>query len=61
MGALEIGAAVNVHSTQAQAHDAVIRVYDDVGNVIETHEPVGDFTELQSVDRRRDVRQVFAH
>ena len=26
-------------------NDAVIRVYDDVGNVIETHEHVGDFKE----------------
>jgi len=27
------------------SHDAVIRVYDDAGNVIETHEHVGDFKE----------------
>jgi hypothetical protein len=27
------------------AHDAVIRVYDDAGNVIETHEHNGDFRE----------------
>jgi hypothetical protein len=26
-------------------HDAVIRVYDDAGNVIETHEQAGDFKE----------------
>jgi len=26
-------------------HDAVIRVYDDAGNVIETHERKGDFKE----------------
>jgi hypothetical protein len=25
--------------------DAVIRVYDDAGNVIETHEQAGDFKE----------------
>jgi hypothetical protein len=25
------------------SHDAVIRVYDEVGNVIETHERTGDF------------------
>jgi hypothetical protein len=29
----------------------------EAGNVIETHEHAGDFTEPQSVDRRRDVRQ----
>jgi hypothetical protein len=27
------------------SHIAVIRVYDDVGNVIETHEQKGDFKE----------------
>ena len=27
------------------AHHAVIRVYDDAGNVIETHEHPGDFRE----------------
>jgi hypothetical protein len=26
-------------------HDAVIRVYDDAGKVIETHEHAGDFKE----------------
>ncbi len=30
-----------VHSSRS--HDAVIRVYDDAGNVIETHEHTGDF------------------
>ena len=28
----------------ARSHDAVIRVYDEAGNVIETHEHAGDFT-----------------
>ena len=27
----------------SQSHDAVIRVYDDAGKVIETHEHKGDF------------------
>jgi hypothetical protein len=27
------------------SHDAVIRVYDEAGNVIETHEHSGDFRE----------------
>ena len=26
-----------------RSHDAVIHVYDDAGNVIETHEHKGDF------------------
>ena len=29
----------------SRSHDAVIRVYDDAGNVIETHERTGDFKE----------------
>jgi hypothetical protein len=29
----------------SRSHNAVIRVYDDAGNVIETHEHVGEFKE----------------
>ena len=29
----------------SRSHDAVIRVYDEAGNVIETHEQKGDFKE----------------
>jgi hypothetical protein len=29
----------------SRSHDAVIRVYDDAGNVIETHAHIGDFRE----------------
>ena len=32
-----------IHSSRS--HDAVIRVYDAAGNVIETHEHKGDFRE----------------
>jgi len=32
-----------MHSSQS--HDAVIRVYDEAGKVIETHEQPGDFKE----------------
>jgi hypothetical protein len=28
-----------------RSHDAVIRVYDEAGNVIETHEQAGEFRE----------------
>ena len=35
--------AYAMHSSRS--HDAVIRVYDDAGNVIETHEYKGDFKE----------------
>jgi hypothetical protein len=30
----------------SRSHDAVIRVYDEAGNMIETHEHAGDFKEL---------------
>jgi hypothetical protein len=29
----------------SRSHDAVIRVYDEMGSVIETHEQKGDFKE----------------
>jgi len=29
----------------SRLHDAVIRVYDEAGNVIETHKHAGDFKE----------------
>jgi hypothetical protein len=32
-----------MHSSRS--HDAMIRVYDEAGNVIETHEHKGDFKE----------------
>jgi hypothetical protein len=35
--------AVNISSARMMKRDAVIRVYDDAGNVIETHEHKGDF------------------
>jgi hypothetical protein len=35
--------AVNYARFFSRSHDAVIRVYDEAGNVIETHEHAGDF------------------
>ena len=29
----------------SRSHDAVVRIYDQAGNVIETHEQAGDFKE----------------
>jgi hypothetical protein len=37
--------AVSYAKFFSRSHDAVIRVYDDGGNVIQTHEHKGDFTE----------------
>jgi hypothetical protein len=39
------GDAIGYARFFSRSHDAVIRVYDDAGNVIETHEHAGDFKE----------------
>jgi hypothetical protein len=41
----DASAAVDYAKFRSRSHDAVIRVYDDAGNMIETHEQVGDFNE----------------
>jgi hypothetical protein len=37
--------AIEYAKFNSRSHDALIRVYDDAGNVIETHEHKGDFKE----------------
>ena len=37
--------AIGYASQYSRSHDAVIRVYDSAGNVIETHEHAGEFKE----------------
>jgi hypothetical protein len=37
--------AVDYAKFFSRSHDAVIRVYDNGGNVIETHEQAGEFKE----------------
>jgi hypothetical protein len=37
--------AIEYAKFRSRSHDAVIRVYDEGGNVIETHEHAGDFKE----------------
>ena len=37
--------AIDYAKFRSRSHDAVIRVYDEAGNVIETHEHAGDFKE----------------
>jgi hypothetical protein len=39
---MQIGYAMHY----SRSHGAVIRVYDDAGNVIETHEHAGEFCEF---------------
>jgi hypothetical protein len=38
-----ISNAIDHAKFYSRSHDAVIRVYDEAGNVIETHELAGDF------------------
>jgi hypothetical protein len=38
-----IGNAVGYAKFRSRSHHAVVRVYDETGNVIETHEHAGDF------------------
>jgi hypothetical protein len=40
-----VGNAIGYAEHYSRAHDAVIRVYDEAGNGIETHEHRGDFKE----------------
>jgi hypothetical protein len=44
-----IANAIAYAEHRTRSRDAVIRVYDDAGNVIELHEHKGDFTVLKSV------------
>jgi hypothetical protein len=37
--------AIDYAKFYSRSHDAVIRVYDQAGNVMETHEHAGDFNE----------------
>ena len=38
--------AIGYAKHRSRSHDAVIRVYDEAGNVIETHEHAGEFREF---------------
>jgi len=40
-----ISNAIGYAKFRSRSHRAVIRVYDEAGNVIETHEHAGDFKE----------------
>ena len=44
-GANAVANAIGYAEHHSRSHDAVIRVYDDAGNVIERHEHKGDFKE----------------
>ena len=42
--------AIDYARYRGRSHDAVIRVYDEAGNVIQTHEHAGDFKENARAD-----------
>jgi hypothetical protein len=44
-GPKAVANAVGYAEHRSRSHDAVIRVYDESGNVIDMHEHVGDFKE----------------
>jgi len=43
--AARFASAIGYAKFRSRSHDAVIRVCDDAGNVLETHEHAGDFKE----------------
>ena|SRR5439155_9889945 len=45
--------AVDYAKFRSRSHDAVILVYDEAGNVIETHEHKGDFKENGTVHTKQ--------
>jgi len=42
---MPVEASVKTQGAENRSHPAVIRVYDETGNVVETHEQAGDFKE----------------
>jgi hypothetical protein len=42
---VEVGDAIEYAKHRSRSHHAVIRVYDEAGNVIETHEHASEFKE----------------
>ena len=44
-GPKAVSNAIGYPMHSSRSHDAVIRVYDEAGNVIETHEHAGEFME----------------
>jgi hypothetical protein len=44
---MQFSNAIDYAKHRSRSHDAVIRVYDDAGDVIETHKHKGDFKEPQ--------------
>ncbi len=50
-GPIAISNAISFAKFYSRSHDAVIRVYDEAGNVIETHEHTGEFKSKNNGNR----------
>jgi hypothetical protein len=53
--------AVDYAKFYSRSHDAVIRAYDESGNVIETHEHAGDFKEWRASPLETKSRHAIKH
>jgi hypothetical protein len=51
-----LGYAIGYATHRSRSHDAVIRVYDEAGNVIEPHEHGGDFKEPRAGQSKKPPR-----
>jgi len=47
-GSNAVANAIGYATHRSRSHNAVIRVYDDAGNVTETHEHAGEFKECEA-------------
>jgi hypothetical protein len=47
--------AIGYAKFRSRSHDGVIRVYDEAGNVIETHKQTGDFNEPWTFPRSKET------
>lgn len=55
-----ISNAIGYAEHYSRSHGAVIRVYDEAGNVIETHQHDGNFREWSCLPRQRVALAVAA-
>ena len=51
-----VGKAIGYAKFYSRSHDTVIRVYDDAGNMMETHKHAGEFKEPYRVKQKAATR-----
>jgi adenosyl cobinamide kinase/adenosyl cobinamide phosphate guanylyltransferase len=52
--------AIDYAKFRSRSHDAVIRIYDEVGNVIATHEHAGKFRDKVVDCRRKQAAKAYS-